>query len=67
MKRTVTEILIEVEETVCVLRTKQSMADEGKLNVAATDAVVCPSCGSAFSPSENLEKQNKLEKQNEKE
>jgi hypothetical protein len=68
MKRTTTEILVEIEETVRVRRgTMQSATAEGKLNVAAVNAIVCPFCGGAFSPTENLENQNELEIQNEKE
>jgi hypothetical protein len=67
MKRTTTEILIEVEETVRVRRgTNQSASDEEKLE-AAMDTTVCPFCGGAFSPAENLENQNKSENQKEKE
>jgi hypothetical protein len=62
VKRTITEILVEVEETVCVQRTKQSATDEGKHNaVAAVEAIVCPFCGGAFSTAENLENQNEKE------
>ncbi len=64
MKRTVTEILIEVEETVQVRRTKQSATDVGKFNAAAVNAIVCPFCGGAFSSAANLENQNEQEKQN---
>jgi len=67
MKRTVTEILIEVEETVQVRRTKQSATDVGKSNAVAVDAIVCPFCGGAFSMAENLENQNMVENQNERE
>jgi hypothetical protein len=61
MKRTTTEILIEVEETVHLRRTKQSAADEGNLNAALVDAIICPFCGGAISPAENLENQNEKE------
>ena len=67
MKRTTTEILIEVEETVRVRKIKRSAADKEKLNAPTADAIVCPFCGGAFSPAENLESQNKLENQNGKE
>jgi len=67
MKRTITEILVEVEETVCMRRTKQSAAVEEKLNALTADEIVCPFCGGAFSPAKSLENQNKLENQNEKE
>ncbi len=67
MKRTTTEILIEVEETVCVRRIKPSATDEGKINAAMSDAIVCLFCGGAFSTAENLENQNELENQDEKE
>ncbi len=67
MKRTTTEILIEVEETVRLRRKKQSAADEGKLSAATLEAIVCPFCGGAFSRAENLENQNELENQKEME
>ena len=68
MKRTTTEILIEVEETVCVRRRiNQSAQNEERLNAAAVETIVCPFCGGAFSPAENLENQNELENQNDKE
>ncbi len=63
MKRTITEILVEVEETIRVRKIKRNAADEEKHNVTTVDAIVCPFCGRAFSPAENLEKQNELEKQ----
>ena len=67
MKRTTTEILIEVEETVYVQRgTNQNVSDEGKMK-AEMNSIVCPFCGGAISPTEKLEKQNNLENQKEKE
>ena len=67
MKRTTTEILIEVEETVRVrCGTNQSVPDVEKLDSAA-NMLVCPFCGCAFSAAEKLENQNKLENQKEKE
>jgi hypothetical protein len=63
MKRTTTEILIEIEETVQVWKTKQPVTVEGKTDVAVIDTIVCPFCGAEVSPAENLENQNKLENQ----
>lgn len=59
MKRTTTEILIEVEETVQMRKTKQqSTADEEKIKPAMVETIVCPFCASAFSMAENSENQN---------
>jgi hypothetical protein len=64
MKRTTTEILIEVEETVQVWKPKQAANAEEKTDFAAINTIVCPFCGGAFSPAEHLENQNEQENQN---
>ena len=60
MKRTTTEILIEVEETVQKRKTKQqsAVADEETINPVMVEPIVCPFCGGAFSTAENSENQN---------
>ena len=65
MKRTVTEIFIEVEETVAVRLHKQnSPAVENDNRETTEEMIACPFCGGAFSSAANLENQNEQEKQN---
>ncbi|MBA3633786.1 MAG: hypothetical protein H0W58_13415 [Acidobacteria bacterium] len=56
MKRTTTEILIEVEETAVVRMKKQSLAaDEMGIYKPAVETGVCPFCGRRISETKKSE------------
>ena len=61
MKRTITEIFIEVEETVAVRQTGK-LAAENELR-PANESAICPHCGQAIPENKNLqqEEENKDE------
>ncbi|CAN5450254.1 hypothetical protein BH18ACI1_BH18ACI1_20140 [soil metagenome] len=54
MKKTTTEILIEVEETAVVRMKKQSSADEKDIYEPAVETSVCPFCGQRISETKKL-------------
>ncbi|HEX8568128.1 MAG TPA: hypothetical protein VF648_20985 [Pyrinomonadaceae bacterium] len=61
MKRTITEIFIEVEETVAVRQTGK-LAAENELR-PVNETAICPHCGQAIPENKNLqqEEENKDE------
>jgi hypothetical protein len=60
MKRTITEILIEVEETVLV---RQKEKTEGGGNSSRQKEIqICPNCGHPVAGSKSLEREKKNEK-----
>ncbi|HEX9930055.1 MAG TPA: hypothetical protein VGB02_16095 [Pyrinomonadaceae bacterium] len=63
MKRTITEIFIEVEETVAVRQTGK-LAAENELR-PTNESAICPHCGQAIPENKNLqqEEENKDESQ----
>lgn len=59
MKRTTTEILIEVEETLVVRLPKQkSTADENETREKIVEMIVCPVCEWAFPDAKNTNQKN---------
>ena len=63
MKRTTTEILIEVEETVAVRMTEKSLNTEIKSDQLTNEYMACPFCGQPILNIEEL-KQEKNENRN---
>lgn len=58
MKRTITEILIEIEETVAVRQTEKTLvADTATINNGG-ETNICPFCGQSVSTAEKLQKEN---------
>jgi hypothetical protein len=57
MKRTITEILIEVEETVLVR--KKEKTDSGGNSSREKDTRICPHCGHPLPERESLERGEK--------
>jgi hypothetical protein len=60
MKRTITEIIVEVEETVAVSRSKQNSKAGGN-ETTTNEQTVCPCCGQALPETKKLnsKKRNK--------
>ncbi len=58
MKRTITEIFIEVEETVAIRQTAQA-ADVANEAQPANEPIVCPSCGQTMPDNKNLQQEEK--------
>ncbi len=57
MKRTVTEILIEIEETVAVRHTEKSFNSETKSDRLKGEYAACPFCGQPISIIEKLKQE----------
>ncbi len=57
MKRTTTEILIEIEETVAVRHTEKSFNTETKTNRLSGEYNACPFCGQPISIIEKLQQE----------
>lgn len=64
MKRTITEIFIEVEETVAVRQTGKLVAAENELR-PMNETAICPHCGQTMIENKNVqqEEENKDESQ----
>jgi len=59
MKRTITEILIEVEETVAVRLNKQNFpAVEDDIRETTGELIVCPFCEREFPATKNTTQKN---------
>ena len=56
MKRTVTEIFIEVEETVAVRMTEKSSDEKTELNLLTNEHSACPFCGQTMNKIIEIEK-----------
>jgi hypothetical protein len=61
MKRTITEIIVEVEETLLVRQTEKNAG--GTQEASPTEEImICPHCGEAIYKSEKSEKSENLKK-----
>ena len=60
MKRTITEIFIEVEETIAVRQTGK-LAAENELR-PVNETAICPHCGQAIPENKNLQQQEEENK-----
>ncbi|MCA1625534.1 MAG: hypothetical protein LC768_14055 [Acidobacteria bacterium] len=58
MKRTITEILVEVEETVAVRLTEKTSNIENKTDQLADKHTTCPFCGQTIHVTKHLQSKN---------
>jgi hypothetical protein len=61
MKRTITEIIVEVEETVAVRLKEKSAADENASSSLKGEHPICPVCGQPTGRIIEVEKENRTD------